>query len=97
MFNKKHFELYRKLIQLRKENPVLSFGSFKFLVNEGKKLGYTRSDEANEIIVFFNLENSKSNFELPEGDFIDLLTGKKFENRSIILKPMEAVVLKKIN
>ena len=96
-FNKKHFEFYRKLIQLRKENSVLSFGSFKFLVNEGKKLGYSRSDEANEIIVFFNLENSKSNFELPEGDFIDLLTGKKFENRSIILKPMEAVVLKKIN
>ena len=96
-FNKKHFEFYRKLIQIRKENSVLSFGSFKFLVNEGKKLGYTRSDEANEIIVFFNLENSKSNFELPEGDFIDLLTGKKFENRSIILKPMEAVVLKKIN
>ena len=96
-FDKKQFDFYQKLIQIRKENPVLSSGDFNFTVNEGKKLGYSRSDGENEIIVLFNLEENKVKFDLPGGDFIDLLTGKKHNKGSILLKPMKAVILKKMD
>jgi glycosidase len=96
-FDKKQFDFYQKLIQIRKENPVLSSGDFNFTVNEGKKLGYSRSDGENEIIVLFNLEENKVKFDLPGGDFINLLTGKKHNKGSILLKPMKAVILKKMD
>ena len=94
-FDKNQFEFYKKLIQIRKENPVLSLGEFSFTVNEGKKLGYTRSDGKDEILVLFNLEDQQSDFRLPEGNFTDLLSGKNYGNGNIRLKPMKAVILKK--
>lgn len=95
-FNKKQFRFYKKLIKLRKENPVLALGEFKFLVTEGKKLAYSRTDGKDEIIVIFNLENSKEEFSIPEGKYKDLLTGKKYRKSTLKLKPMKALVLKKI-
>ncbi|MBP1664071.1 MAG: alpha-amylase [Bacteroidetes bacterium] len=94
-FDKKLFEFYKKLIRIRKDNPVLSLGEFSFTVNEGKKLGYTRSDDKNEIVVLFNMEDYQGDFKLPEGNFTDLLSGKNYGNRNIRLKPMKAVILKK--
>ena len=96
-FNKKQFKFYKKLIKLRKENPLLALGEFKFLVTEGKKLAYSRTDGKDEIIVIFNLENSKEEFSIPKGKYKDLLTGKKYRKSTLKLKPMKALVLKKIN
>ncbi len=94
-FDKKLFEFYKKIIRIRKDNPVLSLGEFSFTVNEGKKLGYTRSDGKNEIVVLFNLEDQQGDFKLPEGNFTDLLSGKNYGNGNIRLKPMKAAILKK--
>ena len=94
-FNKEHFEFYRKLIQLRKENPVLSKGDLQFIISDGKKLGYFRTDGRERITVLFNMESTKQRFELPEnGNYVDLLTGKKIAGNTIVLKPLTAVVLK---
>ncbi|MHB9055431.1 MAG: glycoside hydrolase family 13 protein [Paludibacteraceae bacterium] len=94
-FDQKHFDYYKKLIKIRKENPVLSAGDIQFIESEGKKLGYSRSDGKNEIIVLFNIEKKREIFKLEKGNYEDLLSGKKYQSDHIRLKSMQAVVLKK--
>lgn len=94
-FNQAQFDFYKKLIQIRKSNPVLSTGDITFLAAEGKKLVYKRSDSKDEIIVIFNLESTTQSFTLPPKlNWIDLLTNKKIEGKTITLKALSAVVLK---
>jgi len=94
-FNKEHFEFYKKLIQIRKQNPVLSEGDFRFIVSEGNKLGYIRSRGNDTITVLFNVENSKQTVEISGSDIHeDLLTGKKYSGKKITLQPLSAVILK---
>ncbi len=96
-FNKSQFNYYKKLIRIRKENQVLSSGDITFLLTEGKKLAYKRSDSKNDVIVMFNLEPTKQAFKLPPNStWIDLLTNKKHKGDSISLKSLSAAVLKKI-
>jgi glycosidase len=95
-FNQIQFNFYKKLISIRKSNPVLATGDITFLAAEGKKLAYKRSDAKDEIIVIFNLEASSQGFALPPGsNWIDLLTHKKVTGNSIVMKSLSAVVLKK--
>lgn len=96
-FNQQHFNWYKKLIAIRKANPVLSNGNIEFIITEGKKLGYTRKNNAGEIIVLFNLEKDKQVFVLPlKATYKDLLTNKIFTGNSILLSTLSAAVLKKI-
>lgn len=94
-FDDKQFAFYKKLINIRKENPVLALGDFNFLVSEGKKLAYVRSDGRDEIIVIFNLEQNAQIFSIPEGRYKDLLTGKIYKKPDVKLKSMKALILKK--
>ena len=95
-FNQAQFDLYKKLISIRKNNPVLNTGDFKFLVTDGKKLSYSRSEGNDEIIVMFNLEKDQQKFALPlNTGWTDLMTNKKVTGNSIVLKPLTAVILKK--
>ena len=95
-FNQSQFDWYKKLITIRKSNPVLSTGDIQFMVTEGKRLAYKRFNSSEEIIVLFNLEPTSQNFELPQQTaWIDLLTNKKYEGKSINLKSMSCAVLKK--
>jgi cyclomaltodextrinase / maltogenic alpha-amylase / neopullulanase len=94
-FNQVQFNFYKKLIQIRKSNPVLSTGDITFLAAEGKKLAYKRSDSKDEIIVIFNLESTTQSFTLPpKSNWTDLLTNKKIEGKTITLKALSAAVLK---
>jgi glycosidase len=95
-FNQTQFDLYKKLISIRKNNPVLSTGDITFLAAEGKKLAYKRSDSTDAIIVIFNLEPTAQGFALPpNSSWIDLLTNKKVTGNSIVLKTLSAAILKK--
>ena len=62
-FNQQQFDWYKKLVAIRKRNPVLSTGKIEFIITEGKKLGYRRYDGRNELIVLFNLEKNKQDFK----------------------------------
>ena len=74
---------------------MLAEGENEFLLTAGKKLGYRRFDGKNEIIVFFNLENSPQQFLISgNGPFVDLLTGKPVTGNTISLDKLSAVVLK---
>ncbi len=95
-FNQQQFDWYRKLIRIRKENPVLATGEIAFLTAEGKKLVYKRFDTGNEIVVLFNLEQTDQNFPLTEtGEFLNLLTDKAIKGQ-INLAPLSAAILRKI-
>jgi glycosidase len=96
-FNQAQFDLYKKLIAIRKSNPVLSTGDLKFLITDGKKLAYSRSGLNDEIIILFNLEPTEQNLTLPsKSQWVDLLTNKKMKGNSIKLKTLSAAVLKKL-
>jgi glycosidase len=96
-FNQSQFDFYKKLISIRKNNPVLATGDLQFMVADGKTLVYKRLDSKDEIIVLFNLETTQLNFKLPvNSTWIDLLTSKKITGNSITLKTLSAAILKKL-
>jgi cyclomaltodextrinase / maltogenic alpha-amylase / neopullulanase len=97
-FNEAHFNAYKKLITIRKSNPVLSTGDIEFIETKGNKLAYKRFDAVNEIIVLFNVETKKQRFNLPKkGHYIDLLTGNEFDGKYLTINSLTAAVLKKVN
>lgn len=96
-FNEQQFNWYKKLIAIRKANPVLSTGDIEFIISEGKKLGYKRSNDKEEIIILFNLEKTKQEFILPaKAIYKDLISLKILTTEKVLLNPLEAVVLKKV-
>ncbi|HEY3405775.1 MAG TPA: alpha-amylase family glycosyl hydrolase [Ohtaekwangia sp.] len=95
-FNETHFDFYKKLIAIRKNNPVLASGKFNFDVTSGKALSYTRTDDREEILVLFNAGNGEEKFVIdPAKKYTDLLTGKKVSGREVKLSALTAMILKK--
>ncbi|MEP7127272.1 MAG: alpha-amylase family glycosyl hydrolase [Chitinophagales bacterium] len=96
-FNQQQFDWYKKLIGIRKNNPVLANGSVEFLTAKGKQLAYRRFDDKSEIVVLFNLESTTQQFDLPKDSrYIDLLTNKKVTGGSMMLAEMNAAILKRV-
>jgi len=95
-FNSDHFNFYKKLIQIRKENTVLTDGEMNFLIAQGKTLSYERKNDFGEIIVIFNLEDESKAFELPAGDvFLNLLDNEEVYDH-VKLSPLTAGIYKKV-
>jgi len=95
-FNQSQFDFYKKLINIRKSNPVLSSGDFLWMAATGKTLVYKRFDTKDEIIVIFNLESAQQSFTVPkDASWTDLLNNKKVTGNSIVVKSLSAAVLKK--
>ncbi len=95
-FNSEQFNYYKKLISIRKNNPVLSNGDIEFLDCKGNKLSYKRFNKTEELIVLFNLDIKKQRFNLPQkAHYIDLLTGKEFNGKSLTINSLETVILVK--
>ena len=95
--NHYQYDWYKKLIRIRKENPVLSTGKISFLLTEGKKLMYKRYDAGSEIFVLFNLEMTSQPFTLdPGADYINLLTNNTIAGSDLKLAPLTAMILKKV-
>lgn len=96
-FNQQQFDWYKKLIAIRKDNPVLVHGNIQFITANGGVLSYKRYDARGEITVFFNIEDKAHKFALPEGTYVNLLTNKTIKGRLLKLESLEAAVLKKVN
>ena len=92
-FNQNQFDIYKELIALRKQHPVLSDGQLEFVLAEGKVLGYRRFNQQEEILVFFNLEDKAVEYQLPGGTYVNLLTGKTQQSK-LLLKPESGVILR---
>jgi glycosidase len=95
-FNDEHFSFYKKIIQIRKENPVLSNGEIEFINTEGNCLSYRRFNDKDEILVMFNMDNEDKDFTLPQGNsYIDLLQGTVYTSAKITLAPLTGIILRK--
>ena len=97
---------YRKLITMRKGNPVLVYGSMEFIIADDSKmvLAYKRKSDMDEVIIVFNrsMERQSVNIEAKSGDlYRDIMpgTGKSFAARDpgleVALEPLGFIVLKK--
>ena len=93
-FNQELFDFYKKIIDIRKENPVLSEGDIEFMLAEGNKLMYKRFDDKDEIIVIFNLENEAQAFDIPWNNYKNLLNNSTVVGK-ITLDPMSGMILKR--
>ncbi|WLR57027.1 alpha-glucosidase [Mesobacillus subterraneus] len=96
------YHYYRKLIQLRKEHPIIVHGSYDILVPEDENIYvYTRTLDSQKLLVLLNFTKEEQRFDVP-----DELQGKKHEilisnydssaeyGSAITLKPYEAIVYK---
>ncbi|MBT2661295.1 alpha-glucosidase [Bacillus sp. ISL-45] len=94
------YHYYRKLIQLRKEHPIIVHGRYDILVPEDESIYvYTRTLETKKLLVLLNFTDEEQGFAVP-----DELQGKKNEilisnygadeeyGSVITLRPYEAIV-----
>lgn len=60
------FHYYRKLIQLRKENPIMVYGSYDLLLPDHEQIySYVRKYEGQTLLVILNFSDEQPLFELP--------------------------------
>ncbi|MFT9597782.1 glycoside hydrolase family 13 protein [Mesobacillus sp.] len=94
------YHYYRKLIQLRKEHPVIVHGRYDILVPEDESIYvYTRTLESKKLLVLLNFTNQDQSFDVPaelQGKKIEILISnyEASENygSAISLRPYEAIV-----
>jgi len=94
------FHYYKKLIALRKENPVMVYGKYELLWEESEELFvYTRTLEQESLLVVCNFTEKEVPFTLPE-QFVGmpcLISNleNNYEKQDLTLRPYEAFVLRK--
>lgn len=102
-FNDQWFDFYKKLIKIRKENPILALGDVEFLIvdDEREILTYSRFDENEEVIIVFNLNEEVQTVNIPvkiEKTYSDILnqtTVKSGDHEiSIVLPPKSVAILR---
>ncbi|MBM7662397.1 oligo-1,6-glucosidase [Bacillus mesophilus] len=94
------FYYYKKLIQLRKDHPVMVYGSFTdYSTGHETIYAYTRELEDKQWLIVLNHSDQHEKFSIP-----DIISDKKLEpilhnydtitmdNKSIELRPHEAVI-----
>jgi oligo-1,6-glucosidase len=61
------FHYYQKLIQLRKENPVIVYGSYDLLLDSHEEIyAFTRTLDEDQLLVILNFSRNTPVFHLPE-------------------------------
>jgi glycosidase len=98
------YHYYRNLIQIRKENPALIYGSYELILKEHDHVyAYTRNLGDEKILILANLFGEETQLILPENlmDFsFELLLSNneitKEGGSKIVFKPYEARVYKLI-
>jgi glycosidase len=97
---------YKKLILLRKENPLLVYGDLNFTVADDQKmiLAYNRRMGNDEIIVVFNRSVNQQTVKVPaknDSEYNEILSAvtRSFKSTDNVielnLQPLTAVVLKR--
>lgn len=93
------FHYYRRLIALRKQEPIMAYGSYELLEPENESLFvYKRTLEGQKLLVICNFTKEPVSYEIPaEFEKAQILIGNydRAEAQGIIeMKPYEALVLK---
>lgn len=94
------FHHYRKLIELRKQLPVIVYGNFDMLAEEDENVfAYTRELEDEKLLIVANFTSNKTTFQFTQtyGDATILLSNyvdSGIQLDQIDLRPFEAIVYK---
>lgn len=92
------FHYYKKLIALRKENPIMVYGKYEPLLEDSEELFvYTRTLDEQKLLVVTNFTDQDTAFTIPE-EFTGapcLISNMEndYGESNIIVKPYEAFVL----
>ena len=94
------FHYYKKLIALRKQNPIMVYGKYELLLEDSEELfAYTRTLESEKLLVVCNFTDKETTFAVP-AEFVGMPClisnlDKRYEKQDITLEPYEAFVLQK--
>ncbi|MDE6601400.1 MAG: alpha-glucosidase [Lachnospiraceae bacterium] len=94
------FHYYKKLIALRKQNPVMVYGKYELLLPESDALFvYTRTLESTSLLVVCSFCDHETDFTVPDAFFgapcLISNTNRSYEGKEIRLGAYEAFVLRK--
>jgi oligo-1,6-glucosidase len=91
---------FRKIVMLRKQNPVLVYGKYELVDKENKEVyAYTRTLEKKKVLVVLNFSKETSSFNIPlkagkPGQvLINNLAEINITGHSINLEPYQAVII----
>ena len=93
------FHYYKKLIALRRENPVMIYGSYEPLLEDSEELFvYTRTLDLEKLLTVCNFSDKETSFTIPY-EFVGAgclisNTENTYDKAEITLRPYEAFVLK---
>jgi alpha-glucosidase len=94
------YELYRRLIELRRAHPALASGRYRPIVAEGDLLLFIRELGRTQILVALNLGRRPVTANFPSGSFTGRMLLSSFADRvaerlrdSIELRPNEGIVI----
>ena len=93
------FHYYKKLIALRRENPVMIYGSYEPLLEDSEELFvYTRTLDLEKLLTVCNFSDKEASFTIPY-EFVGagcLISNPEntYDKAEITLRPYEAFVLK---
>lgn len=92
------FQFYKKLIRMRKEMDIITYGDFTLLHwDDDSVFAYTREYGNEKLTVYCNFTNQRLEYDLPDGD---LLIGNYHALESkgrLVLRPYETAVFHKIS
>jgi Glycosidases len=91
---------FRKMVQLRKNNPVLVYGAYKLLVPEDPQVyAYTRTLGNEQFLILLNFSVNKADFALVQKMNLSSVLINNYRNIEIVgkkvtLAPYQAVVIR---
>ncbi|MGP4068625.1 alpha,alpha-phosphotrehalase [Halobacillus sp. B29] len=89
------FHYYQKLIQLRKENDILTFGDYELLTPEDEQLfAYLRQWNGESLLVINNFYGTETSFSLPENLQLEGKTEIMISNYDDVSKDLNDVKLR---
>lgn len=92
------FHYYKKLIKLRKENPIIVYGKYEALMEDSEELFvYTRTLDSEKLLVVCSFCDHETNFTIP-AEFVGTVclisnVQNAYDKAEMTLKPYEAFVL----
>ena len=90
------FYYYKRLIELRKENPVFRFGNFELLDPDHEQVfAYTRNTADQQMLVVCNFSGEEVAWDIPSEYWDAELLLTNYEPTPGVLRPYEAMILLK--
>lgn len=94
------FNYYKKLIKIRKENPIVVYGTYDLILEDDPQIyAYTRTLDKEKLLVICNFTENNALFELPDNVkynskklLISNYDVKERDLQKVVLRPYEAMV-----